>query len=177
MAKRDYYEVLGVPRNVSDADLKAAYRKVALRDHPDRIRIEPLNNFPIERDLVTVADDFMATFPTVKPYIIPREERSIDDGEYRQSQAQLYEYKQYTACINCMLCYAACPQYGLNPGFTGPAVLALLHRYTGEPDIAVGTFFANRRTTDSESLIGMILNNVVIRTSLEANPTVRAPEP
>ena len=28
-----------------------------------------------------------------------------------------------------MLCYAACPQYGLNPEFTGPAVLALLHRY------------------------------------------------
>jgi len=28
-----------------------------------------------------------------------------------------------------MLCYAACPQFGLNPEFTGPGVLALLHRY------------------------------------------------
>jgi len=28
-----------------------------------------------------------------------------------------------------MLCYAACPQYGLDPAFIGPGVLALLHRY------------------------------------------------
>ncbi|HME90407.1 MAG TPA: molecular chaperone DnaJ [Myxococcaceae bacterium] len=34
--KRDYYEVLGVQRNVSAADLKSAYRKVALQYHPDR---------------------------------------------------------------------------------------------------------------------------------------------
>jgi amino acid adenylation domain-containing protein len=50
---------------------------------------------------------------------------------------------------------------------------ALLHRYSGESDLAVGTFFANRRQQASESLIGMILNNVVIRASLDANPTVR----
>jgi fumarate reductase iron-sulfur subunit len=28
-----------------------------------------------------------------------------------------------------MLCYAACPQYGLDPAFLGPGVIALLHRY------------------------------------------------
>ena len=53
------------------------------------------------------------------------------------------------------------------------AFVALLHRYTGESDVAVGTFFANRRSRESESLIGMILNNVVIRASLEKDPTVR----
>lgn len=36
MAKRDYYEVLGVDRGVSAADLKAAYRKLAMQYHPDR---------------------------------------------------------------------------------------------------------------------------------------------
>ncbi|MGF1630369.1 MAG: amino acid adenylation domain-containing protein [Kiloniellaceae bacterium] len=50
--------------------------------------------------------------------------------------------------------------------------MALLHRYSGETDLAVGTFFANRRQQASECLIGMILNNVVIRASLDANPTV-----
>jgi molecular chaperone DnaJ len=36
MAKRDYYEVLGVQRGASDADLKAAFRKLAMKHHPDR---------------------------------------------------------------------------------------------------------------------------------------------
>jgi fumarate reductase iron-sulfur subunit len=101
-----------------------------LRDYyPDKIRVEPLNNFPIERDLVTVADDFMAKLESVKPYVIPKQERLVDDGPHLQTPAQLNAFKQYTMCINCMLCYAACPQYGLTPDFVGPAALALAHRY------------------------------------------------
>jgi len=36
MSKRDYYEVLGVERGSSDADLKKAYRRLAMKHHPDR---------------------------------------------------------------------------------------------------------------------------------------------
>src|SRR5918995_35571 len=36
MSKRDYYDVLGVARGASDADLKAAFRRLAMQHHPDR---------------------------------------------------------------------------------------------------------------------------------------------
>lgn len=36
MAKRDYYEVLGVAKDASEADLKKAYRRLAMKYHPDR---------------------------------------------------------------------------------------------------------------------------------------------
>ena len=36
MAKRDYYEILGVERGVDEAEIKKAYRRVAMKHHPDR---------------------------------------------------------------------------------------------------------------------------------------------
>lgn len=107
--------------------------KTFLREYyPGKLRVEALSHFPIERDLVVEVDDFIGKLESIKPYIIPKESRALDQGEYLQTPAQRDRYEQYSSCINCLLCYAACPQYGLNPDFTGPAALTLLHRYNAD---------------------------------------------
>src|SRR5438034_815081 len=101
-----------------------------LRDYyPQEIRVEPLVNFPIIRDLVIDMTDFMDKLKSVKPWIIRKDEKPVSEGEYLQTPAELEAFHQFTQCINCMLCYAACPVYGLEPKFLGPAAIALGQRY------------------------------------------------
>ena len=101
-----------------------------LKDYlPGPIRIAPLVHFPVIRDLAVVMDDFTEKLRQVKPWIVRKEEKALSEGEYRQTPEQLDAYKQFSMCINCFLCYAACPVYGLDDSFYGPAVLALAQRY------------------------------------------------
>jgi fumarate reductase iron-sulfur subunit len=100
-----------------------------VRDYTDPIKIEPLAHFPVVRDLVINMEDFMEKLPSVSPWLIPSEEKPLDSGEYHQTPAQVAHYKRFSMCINCMLCYSACPVYGLDSTFTGPAALALAQRY------------------------------------------------
>ena len=103
--------------------------KVALSDYGDTVEVAPLSNFPVIRDLVVEMDGFMEKFQSVKPWIIRAKELAAEDGPVRQSPEQLEEFKQFSMCINCMLCYAACPVVANEPEFLGPAAIALGHRY------------------------------------------------
>src|SRR6266851_1741264 len=96
---------------------------------PGPIRVEPLDYFPVVRDLVVDITDFVRKLKQVKPWIVRKEEKPLSEGEYLQTPDQLDTYKQFSMCINCMLCYSACPIYGLEPGFIGPAAIALAQRY------------------------------------------------
>jgi fumarate reductase iron-sulfur subunit len=97
---------------------------------PGPVRIEPLRHFPVIRDLVVEIGDFMRKLPEVKPWLIRDEDAAAEpQTELPQTPAELDEYKQYSMCINCMLCYSACPIVGLEEGFLGPAVIALAQRY------------------------------------------------
>ena len=113
--------VNGVPKLTCAAFLRDYY--------PHPIRVEPLENFPVLRDLVFRLDDFLVKLHSVQPWLVRKQEKPISEGEYLQSPAQLAKFKEFTMCINCLLCYAACPVSGLEPDFIGPAALALAQRY------------------------------------------------
>jgi fumarate reductase iron-sulfur subunit len=97
--------------------------------YPKPITIEPLENFPVIRDLVIDMTDFLDKLREVEPWIIRAHESPVDHGEYLQTPEQVDQYKQFSMCINCMICYSACPVYAKDQEFLGPAVLALAHRY------------------------------------------------
>ena len=107
---------------------------------PGPVRVEPLRNFPVIRDLIVDIGDFMRKLVRVKPWLVRQVERPLAQGEYRQTPDEMDDYKQFSMCINCMLCYSACPIYGLDPKFIGPAAIALAQRYNldtrdqGAPD-------------------------------------------
>ncbi|MFF5206169.1 succinate dehydrogenase/fumarate reductase iron-sulfur subunit [Streptosporangium sp. NPDC000396] len=96
---------------------------------PGPVRVEPLSNFPVVRDLVVDIGDFMNKLPRVKPWIIRSEGEEPAGREYPQLPAEREEYERFSMCINCMLCYAACPVYGIDQEFIGPAAIALAQRY------------------------------------------------
>ena len=99
---------------------------------PGPVRVEPLQYFPVVRDLVIEMTDFMVKLKSVKPWIIREDDpdwSGLSEGEFLQTPEQLDNYKQFSMCINCMLCYSACPVVANEPEFLGPAAIALGHRY------------------------------------------------
>ncbi|MDR1777018.1 MAG: succinate dehydrogenase/fumarate reductase iron-sulfur subunit [Desulfovibrio sp.] len=102
--------------------------KAPLREYQEGLTVEPLANFPIERDLVVDLTHFMEYIQALKPYILGNIRRP-SDGPNKQTPEEIAKYHKYSMCINCGLCYAACPQFGLNPKFLGPAAITLGRRY------------------------------------------------
>ena len=65
-------------------------------------------------------------------------------------------------------------QEGATPFMTSlAAFLMLLHRYTGQRDLVVGTPIAGRNHVETEPLIGLFVNTLVLRTDLSGTPTFR----
>ena len=107
--------------------------KTFLRDYaPGPLHIEALHHFPVIKDLVVDQAGFFDKLPESRPWLIRDQERALADGPHRQSPRQRARFASTSACINCLLCYAACPQYGMKPDFAGPALLALVERYNAD---------------------------------------------
>src|SRR5262249_307442 len=113
--------VNGEPRLTCAAFLKYYY--------PHPIRVDPLANFPVVRDLIVNLDDFMEKPHEAKAWLIPKEGEPIPEGDSLQPPAQPGQYKEFRMGMNWRLCYAACPVYGGEPRFIGPAAIALAQRY------------------------------------------------
>jgi succinate dehydrogenase / fumarate reductase iron-sulfur subunit len=100
-------------------------------DPREEVIIEPLPHLPIIRDLIVDMTSFFQRYREIEPVFRPdgpdpETERLMDPQAVR-------ELGQYTSCILCAICYAACPVNGKNPRYAGPAALAKVYRFHIDP--------------------------------------------
>lgn len=99
-----------------------------------KITVEPLDNYPLVRDLVTDFSGFFSAHESVKPFLLRKDvaEQETSESEYSQSQRELDDFLQFSNCIKCGLCNAACPTMATDPLFTGPQALGQAYRYIAD---------------------------------------------
>ncbi|HLE64830.1 MAG TPA: succinate dehydrogenase iron-sulfur subunit [Candidatus Bathyarchaeia archaeon] len=94
----------------------------------DAIEVAPLPNFPVVRDLVTEFQGFFSHHTWVMPYLIRRNPVETGERELLQTEEEKLRYYQFTMCIMCGLCNAACPIVGVDQEYLGPQALTQAYR-------------------------------------------------
>jgi succinate dehydrogenase / fumarate reductase, iron-sulfur subunit len=102
--------------------------------HSDRLTIKSLPNMPVVKDLVPALDDLFSKHNSIRPYVIRSDDQEMTQPtrEYAQTPDQLNEFLQFTYCIKCGLCIAACPTSASDRQFLGPQALAQAYRYCAD---------------------------------------------
>lgn len=98
----------------------------------DVVTVAPLPNYDNVKDLVPDLEPLIQKHALIKPFIIQANSNEIEEptGEFLQSPEERDEYSQFTFCIKCGLCLAACPTVATDSLFLGPQALAQAYRYT-----------------------------------------------
>jgi succinate dehydrogenase / fumarate reductase iron-sulfur subunit len=95
------------------------------------LRLAPLANFPVVRDLVADLGPMFGAHASVRPFLVQPGQNG-DTGEFLQTPAELKKFLQFSYCIKCGACMAACPTLALGAGFIGPMPLTAAHRYNAD---------------------------------------------
>ena len=116
----------GVPRLACQTQVA----EIASREG-EVVTIEPLYNLPVIRDLVVDYKVLIDKLRIVKPYLIRRDlsERENPVNQYLMTPREHLMIYEFTLCINCGLCYAACPVTASDPEYLGPQALTYTARY------------------------------------------------
>jgi len=96
------------------------------------IAIEPLRRLPVVSDLVVDVAPFYRRMERI-PFVVLRSAAPITDEETGTTGVGGPPPQQFENCIECALCFSACPVTGTNPDWVGPAALAAMSRMMEEP--------------------------------------------
>ncbi len=99
-----------------------------------KLVIKPLPNHKIIKDLVPSLGEFFEKHKLVHPYIIRHDSEEIEErpGEFLQKPEELSAFLQFSYCIKCGICVAACPTAASDNVFLGPQALSQVYRYCAD---------------------------------------------
>ena len=90
----------------------------------NELRIEPLRNLPVVRDLAVDLKPFFQAYQRSIPQFIPRDD--LDPNAFHPIPHQSRQWKKLNhqpQCIDCAACYSSCTLVTLNPRYLGPMAL------------------------------------------------------
>ena len=98
------------------------------------VHVAPLPNFKTVRDLVPDLMPMFDAHAALHPNVIRQDEHEqyAPTGEFFQSIHEVEQYLQFSYCIKCGCCMAACPTYATDPNYSGPMPLGQAHRYNAD---------------------------------------------
>ena len=94
------------------------------------IRVRPLDNLPVIKDLVVDMGPFWDHIRALRPWVDPKPHDQVDPLALRDAHTL---YDNADACILCGACVAACNSYEVDRRFLGPAALAKAYRVAVDP--------------------------------------------
>jgi len=100
----------------------------------NNLRIEPLRNLPVVRDLAVDLKPFFAAYQRSLPHFVPRPE--LDQNDFYRIPHDSPEWKaldHQPQCIDCGSCYSACTLVTVNPDYLGPMALHRALNLTVDP--------------------------------------------
>jgi len=96
------------------------------------ITVEPLANLSVVKDLVANMQPFYNKLRELTPWLVPDEEHP-PEREYLMDNKRAHYLSQFAACIQCGVCYSACPIVDIDNEYLGPAALTKAFRYSHDP--------------------------------------------
>jgi succinate dehydrogenase / fumarate reductase iron-sulfur subunit len=98
------------------------------------LEVGPLPNHDVIKDLVPDLAPMFAKHTSVRPYIIRPDVDEVERPirEFHQTPEDMLGYLQFSYCLKCSLCLAACPTEASVPAFLGPQALGAAYRYTAD---------------------------------------------
>jgi len=95
------------------------------------VTVQPMDNFPIVRDLVVDLEGFFSRHEEMMPHLVRSDtgEQEHPTMEYLMKPEELDAIQQFTYCIKCGLCTSSCPTASTDSLFPGPQALTQEYRY------------------------------------------------